>query len=99
MSAKVLDSSNCKAEPQQLKPLINQAKCEGASDCLKVCPYNVFEVRKLAAVERKELPLTARLKVAVHGGKQAFVIHPEACHSCGLCIQACPEKAIRLIKF
>lgn len=97
--AKVLDQSNCKAEPQQLKPVIDHNKCEGAADCLKVCPYNVFEVRKLTAAERQALPLTSRLKVFVHGGKQAFVVQPQDCHSCGLCVQACPEKAIKLAKF
>jgi 4Fe-4S ferredoxin len=26
------------------------------------------------------------------------VIKPDACHACGLCVTACPEKAITLIR-
>jgi NAD-dependent dihydropyrimidine dehydrogenase PreA subunit len=37
-----------------------------------------------------------RVKLYVHGGKQAFVANPDACRGCGLCVQVCPEKAIKL---
>ncbi len=88
---------NCKPEPGQLKPVIDHNKCEGKEDCLRVCPYNVFEVRKLTQTEKQELSLPARFKVMVHGGKQAFALNPQDCHSCGLCVQACPEKTIKLV--
>jgi NAD-dependent dihydropyrimidine dehydrogenase PreA subunit len=37
-----------------------------------------------------------KLKTKVHGRKKAFVAQPGACHACGLCVTACPEKAITL---
>jgi NAD-dependent dihydropyrimidine dehydrogenase PreA subunit len=40
-----------------------------------------------------------RIKSFVHGHKKAFVIAPEQCHACGLCVKACPEKAIKLVRF
>ena|SRR5690242_9111714 len=88
---------SCKPEPGQLKPLIDRSRCEAKKDCVEVCPYNVFEVRKLTAEEKQTFGLLSRLKLAAHGGQQAFAVRAEQCHSCGLCVQACPEKAIKLI--
>jgi ferredoxin len=34
----------------------------------------------------------------LHGWKQAFAVNADACRACGLCVEACPEKAIRLMK-
>ncbi len=96
MAAK--DTSSCKQPARVVVPVIDNHKCEGKEDCLRVCPYDVFEVRKLTADERSALPFFVRLKVAVHGGKQAFAIRADQCHSCGLCVSACPEKAIRLAR-
>jgi NAD-dependent dihydropyrimidine dehydrogenase PreA subunit len=50
----------------------------------------------LTEAEKAKLGLRARLKVLVHGGKQAFVTAPADCHACGECVKACPEKAIQL---
>jgi 4Fe-4S ferredoxin len=91
-------TTDCKHEAGYLVPQINQNKCEGAGDCLEVCPYNVFEMRKLTKEEKAELSFTARIKVLVHGGKQAFAVRMQDCHACGLCVTACPEKAIKLVK-
>jgi 4Fe-4S ferredoxin len=90
------DLSTCKQPAGVVAPVINAARCEGKADCLRVCPYNVFEVRPLTADERRALPLGARFKVWAHGGKQAFVRDGDARHACGLCVASCPEKAILL---
>ena len=42
------------------------------------------------------LPFLIRLKVRLHGGEQAKVEKQELCAGCGLCVEACPEKAIRV---
>jgi 4Fe-4S ferredoxin len=85
----------CK-EAGQLVPLIDRNHCEGKADCLRVCPYNVFELRVLTPAERAGLSLVGRLKAFVHGGKQAFAVRAEQCHACGLCVTECPERAIKL---
>ncbi len=78
-------------------PVVDRPRCEGKSDCLRVCPYGVFELRTLTPAERGALGLLARLKVQLYGGRQAFVPDPTRCHVCRLCVAACPEHAIRLV--
>ena len=92
------NTSTCKQPAGVVAPVIDHGRCEGKADCLRVCPYDVFEVRALATEERATLSLPARFKVWVHGGKQAFVVRGDQCHACGLCVAACPEKAIRLTR-
>lgn len=77
-------------------PVIDRTRCEGKEDCVRVCPYNVFEMGKLDEATRSALPTFARVKAFFHGYRQAMVRDADACHACGLCVQACPERAIRL---
>ncbi|WP_322751665.1 MULTISPECIES: ferredoxin family protein [unclassified Frankia] len=77
-------------------PIIDRNRCEGKEDCVVVCPYDVFEVRKLTEQEREGMSLLGSLKYLAHGRRQAVVAKPMDCHACGLCVQACPEKAITL---
>ncbi len=88
----------CRPQPGELTPVIDLARCEGKADCLRVCPYDVFEVRVAAASERKPLSLVSQLKSLAHGHKKAFAVRADQCHACGLCVSACPETAIRLQK-
>jgi len=86
----------CAPEAGRVVPIIDRSRCEAKSDCVTACPYDVFEVRRLTAEERGGLSLFSRVKVFVHGGKQAFAVRAADCHACGLCVKACPEQAIRL---
>jgi len=87
----------CDETGGRVVPLVNRNRCEGKADCEVVCPYGVFEIRRLQADERAGLSTWGRFNLLVHGGKQAIVAFPENCHACGLCVKACPEKAIRLV--
>jgi len=86
----------CAPEAGRVAPVIDRSRCEAKEDCVRVCPYHVFEVRRLSPDERQELGWLARAKLFVHGGRQAFAVRAAECHACGLCVRACPEKAIRL---
>jgi NAD-dependent dihydropyrimidine dehydrogenase PreA subunit len=78
-------------------PVVDRTRCEAKADCVAVCPYDVFEVRRLTPAEREGLGFLARAKLFVHGGKQAFAVRAAECHACSLCVTACPEDAIRLV--
>jgi len=91
-------AADCKFPPGFMAPVIDAARCEGKEDCARVCPYDVFDIRKLTQDERSALPLLARMKLLFHGNRQAFAVRADQCHGCGLCVSACPEKAITLAR-
>jgi NAD-dependent dihydropyrimidine dehydrogenase PreA subunit len=91
-------AGDCKEDPGTLAPVIDRNRCEGKEDCVEVCPYGVFEIQKLDEKQRAALSFGGRIKSFFHGYKQAFAVKAEACHSCGLCVTACPEKAIKLAR-
>jgi 4Fe-4S ferredoxin len=88
--------ADCKFEAGVLVPVIDPMRCEAKGPCVQACPYDVLAIRPVPVAERAALPLMGRLKLFVHGGRQAFVEKPDACHGCGLCVQVCPERAIKL---
>jgi ferredoxin len=56
----------------------------------------VFEIVRIPDETFRSLGLGAKLKVWAHGMKTAATPNAEACLSCGRCVAACPERAIRL---
>lgn len=87
----------CRAAPGTYVPKIDHDRCEGKSDCVAVCPYDVFEVRRIDPVDARSLSIVGRLKSFVHGGKTAYAVRASQCQACGLCVVACPERAIALV--
>jgi len=90
------NNEGCTDVSGRVAPVVDRDRCEGKADCVRVCPFNVFELGTLNAKQRSELTLVGRLKALAHGGKQAFVVNPLACHACQLCVNACPEHALHL---
>jgi 4Fe-4S ferredoxin len=86
---------DCK-EAGRLAPVIDRNRCEGKEECVRVCPYQVFEMGALSAEQRRGLSLVGRVKAWAHGHRQAFAARADQCHACGQCVTACPEKAITL---
>jgi 4Fe-4S ferredoxin len=91
-----MTTPDCKFEPGLLQPLIDRNRCEAKGPCVEVCPFDVFVLRLITPDERLGLSLKGRIKALVHGGMQADAQHAERCRGCGLCVAACPERAITL---
>jgi NAD-dependent dihydropyrimidine dehydrogenase PreA subunit len=87
---------DCRAEPGSKRPVIDHGRCEGKRDCVEVCPYNVFEVRRIDDADFARLGLLGKLKSIAHKRQTAYAVRADACQACGLCVVACPEDAIRL---
>lgn len=87
----------CRAQAGHHAPQVDRNRCEGKADCAAVCPYGVFEVRRMDAADFEALSFFGRLKSRAHGRLTAYVPGAARCQACGLCVVACPEDAIRLV--
>jgi 4Fe-4S ferredoxin len=98
MAYSVKTQTECRFPPGVLEPVIDPERCEGKGPCVPACPYDVLIMDLVSKEQRQSLSLKGRVKLFVHGGKQAFANNADACRGCGLCVQVCPEKAIQLRK-
>ena len=96
MPASSPKTASCKHPPGVMVPQINPSRCEAKGPCVPACPYDVLEIRSLTPTERADMKPLQRFKAFMHGNKRAFVADAEACQGCGLCVEACPENAIKL---
>ena len=90
--------AQCKAEPGTWRPVVDHGRCEAKRDCVDVCPYDVFEVRRIDDADWNALGVFARLKVFAHRKQTAYTPRAASCQACGLCVAACPEDAITLTR-
>ncbi|WP_372694696.1 4Fe-4S binding protein [Immundisolibacter sp.] len=89
----------CQDIAGQWRVLIDRNRCEGKEACAQVCPEGVFSIRRLTdeEFETHVKGFLPRLKVRVHGRRQAFADHEQDCRHCMRCVAACPEDAITVV--
>jgi NAD-dependent dihydropyrimidine dehydrogenase PreA subunit len=87
--------ANCDKQNGKLIPLVNFNSCGAKEDCVAVCPYDVFEMRPITLEDKVKLNLKGKIKTLFFKNK-AYLTNPTLCHACDLCVQACPENAIKL---
>ena len=90
--------SQCEPEAGRLIPIIDRNRCDGQQDCVAVCPFDVFAMQRLTALDLAMFSVPPRKAHKLVGKWQAFTVRSEACHACNLCVVACPENALRLIR-
>lgn len=88
----------CKHPPGILIPIVNLSKCEAKGPCVAVCPYDVFELQDITKVDYANLTFLGKIKTFVHGKSKVYAVNADQCLGCGLCVTACPEKAIKLVR-
>jgi len=88
----------CKYDAGTFAPVIDRNRCEGTARCVEICPVGVFALGTLPRAQRAGLTLRGKLKGLAHRWRQATLDAPHACEGCGLCVQACPESAIALVR-
>jgi NAD-dependent dihydropyrimidine dehydrogenase PreA subunit len=94
----VASPPECRAAPGEFTPIVNRTKCEGKAECVDVCPFQVFEVRRIDDADFAQLGAFAKVKSMAHGRKTAYAPRASTCQACGKCVEACPEKAIKLAR-
>jgi NAD-dependent dihydropyrimidine dehydrogenase PreA subunit len=89
---------DCGAAPGAHVITVDHRRCEGKGDCVEVCPYGVFEVRRIDDADYAKLGALGKLRSLAHGRRTAYTPRIDACRACGLCVVACPEDALALAR-
>jgi len=89
---------DCRATPGAYAVVVDRGRCEGKGDCVDVCPYGVFEVGRIADADFARLGMVGKLKSLAHRRKTAHTPRLDACQACGMCVVACPEEALTLVR-
>jgi NAD-dependent dihydropyrimidine dehydrogenase PreA subunit len=94
----VATTEECRSPAGQFAPVIDRARCEGKAVCVEVCPFDVFEVRRIDDADFAKLGMLSKLKSIAHSRMTAYAPRASACQACGKCVAACPEEALKLAR-
>ena len=53
---------SCRGQAGRVAPVVDRNRCEAKEDCVRVCLYDVFEIRPLSAADRSALSWLGRVK-------------------------------------
>jgi formate dehydrogenase major subunit len=75
--------------------MVNNERCILCAGCVDVCPYGCIQIIPADQIESDEA--LVGLPPADQGA--ALIMDEASCIRCGLCVQRCPAKAIKLERF
>ncbi len=78
-------------------PVVDHGSCEAKRDCVRVCPVDVFEVRRIEVADFEALGALGRMRSRAHRRMTAYAVRAESCTGCMDCVTACPEAAIEVV--
>lgn len=81
----------------RVRPVVDFNKCDAHGICTHVCVHDVFKISRISAEQFSQLSFMGKLKTIFSDNRKAFVVQPENCHNCGLCVKACAQQAIQLV--
>ena len=55
------------------RPVVDHGRCEAKRDCVRVCPYDVFEVRRMDPDDFTALGMLGKLRSTAHRRMTAYV--------------------------
>lgn len=61
------------------RPVVDHGQCEAKRACVQVCPYGVFEVRRIDAEDFAALGMLARLRATAHRRMTAYPVRADRC--------------------
>jgi heterodisulfide reductase subunit A-like polyferredoxin len=73
---------------------VDELKCVACLTCVRICPYDVPQVRAQAKDNGRSRPVLGVGEIV-----GAAYIEPAQCHGCGICVSECPAKAIQLLHY
>ena len=79
------------------RPVVDHSRCEAKRACVEVCPYDVFEVRRMDVADFAALGFLGKVRTTAHRRMTAYPVRADQCHECAKCVAACPEGAITLV--
>ena len=59
-------------------PVIDHGRCEAKRDCVRVCPYDVFEVRRMDPDDFTALNVLGKVRSTAHRRMTAYVLSARA---------------------
>src|SRR5277367_4870188 len=68
----VVSTDECRAKPGEFAPVVDRARCEGKAECVEVCPYDVFEVRRMDDADFARFGPLGKLKSLAHRRQTAY---------------------------